>query len=178
VPACARPALAGGLVLTRSGWHRAADPQPGQGRVLLSRRSLRLCGDRSALPRSRAATSFTWTSHTGLAATLAPATMSARGPGYSNDMARRIETHRKGQGSPLLAAALAAGIDWHLVQIWPDADRSFERKLHHRHGSWLCPEPACVPAQRERRLQLRLPLAGGWGAAGLPDGTESLRVQS
>ncbi len=41
---CARSALVGGLVLTRSGWHRAANPQPGRRRVLLSRWSLRSSG--------------------------------------------------------------------------------------------------------------------------------------
>ncbi len=78
--------------------------------------------------------------------------------GYSDNIAQRLQTHRNGQGSPLLAAALAAGIDWHLVQVWPDADRSFERRLHHRHGSRLCPEPSCQAVQRARRQQLRLPL--------------------
>jgi hypothetical protein len=81
--------------------------------------------------------------------------------GYADDIARRLEVHRRGHGSPLLAAALAAGIDFRVVRVWPGADRHFGRKLHNRHGSRLCPEPACVSAQRERRLQLRLPLASG-----------------
>ena len=81
--------------------------------------------------------------------------------GYADDIARRVETHRKGWGSPLLAAALAAGIDFRVVRVWPGADRRFERKLHNRHGSRLCPEPECIAGQRERRLQLRLPLASG-----------------
>ena len=81
--------------------------------------------------------------------------------GFSNDIPARIAAHRKGQGSPLLAAALAAGIDFRVVRVWPGADRRFERKLHNRHGSRLCPEPACASAQQERRRQLRLPLAGG-----------------
>ncbi len=79
--------------------------------------------------------------------------------GYSDNIAQRLRTHRKGQGSPLLAAALAAGIDWRLVRVWPNADRSFERKLHHRHGSRLCPEFRCRSVQQARRQQLRLPLA-------------------
>jgi hypothetical protein len=78
--------------------------------------------------------------------------------GYADDIARRIETHHKGRGSPLLAAATAAGIGWVVVQIWPGGDRRFERKLHNRHGSRLCPEPECRAEQRRRRLQLRLPL--------------------
>jgi hypothetical protein len=77
---------------------------------------------------------------------------------HADDIARRVQTHRKGQGSPLLAAALAAGIDFRVVRIWPGADRRFERKLHNRHGSRLCPEPECVSEQLRRRLQLRLPL--------------------
>jgi hypothetical protein len=32
--------------------------------------------------------------------------------GYSDDIDRRIETHRKGHGSPLVAAVLAVGIDF------------------------------------------------------------------
>jgi hypothetical protein len=43
------------------------------------------------------------------------------------------------------------------VQIWPGGDRRFERKLHNRHGSRLCPEPSCVAAQLQRRLQLPCP---------------------
>jgi hypothetical protein len=81
--------------------------------------------------------------------------------GFSDHIEERIQTHRKDQGSPLLAAALVAGIDFRLVRVWPGADRYFERRLHNRHGSRLCPEPARVSAQRERRLQLRLPLASG-----------------
>jgi hypothetical protein len=81
--------------------------------------------------------------------------------GFADDIAQRIATHRKGHGSPLLAAATAAGIACMVVQIWPGGDRRFERKLHNRHGSRLCPEPVCVSIQRQRRLQLRLPLASG-----------------
>ena len=58
--------------------------------------------------------------------------------GYSDDIPARLTTHRKGHGSPLLAAALAAGIDFRVVRIWPGADRHFERKLHNPHGSRLC----------------------------------------
>jgi len=78
--------------------------------------------------------------------------------GYSDDIDRRIETHRKGHGSPLLAAALAVGIDFRVVRTWPGTDRNFERKLHNRHGSRLCPEPECVSERRRQRLQLRLAL--------------------
>jgi hypothetical protein len=78
--------------------------------------------------------------------------------GYSDDIDRRIETHRKGHGSPLVAAVLAVGIDFRVVRTWPGTDRHFERKLHNRHGSRLCPELECRSEQRRRRLQVRLPL--------------------
>jgi hypothetical protein len=58
--------------------------------------------------------------------------------GDSDDIDRRIEMHRKGHGSPLLPA-LAVGIDFRVVRTWPGTDRHFERKLHIRHGSRLCP---------------------------------------
>ncbi len=95
--------------------------------------------------------------------------------GYADDIARRIRTHRLGQGSPLLAAATAAGIGWQVVQVWPGADRRFERKLHNRHGSRLCQRPRCVAAQLERRLQLRL-LSTGAGGGSFGDGRISQTV--
>ena len=78
--------------------------------------------------------------------------------GYSDNIAERLATHRKRQGSPLLAAALDAGIDWRLVRVWPGEGRAFERRLHNRHGSRLCPQATCQAVQRERHAQLRLPL--------------------
>jgi hypothetical protein len=63
------------------------------------------------------------------------------------------------QGSPLVCAAVRAGIEVRLVQVWPDADRRFERKLHNRHGSQLCPRPGCLAVSYGRRAQLRLALA-------------------
>ena len=92
--------------------------------------------------------------------------------GYSDDIARRFAQHlqvascqRHGRhdeawhkGSPLVCAAVRAGIAVRLVRVWPDQDRSFERKLHHRHGSRLCPEPGCQAAQQARQRQIRLPL--------------------
>jgi hypothetical protein len=81
--------------------------------------------------------------------------------GYSDNIAQRLLTHRAGQGSPLLAAALEAGLDWRLVRVWPGADRTVERRLHNRHDSRLCPQAACRAIQQARRAQLRLPLVAG-----------------
>lgn len=57
-----------------------------------------------------------------------------------NDPARRIARHKAGNGSRLLRAANAAGIDYAVVRVWQDADRNFERKLKNRKNTpQLCP---------------------------------------
>lgn len=73
--------------------------------------------------------------------------------GYSDDIAARIETHRKGNGSRLIAAFNRAGISWELAYVWPDTDRSFERKLHRRKNSTkkLC--PICMEQSRIQAIQ-------------------------
>ncbi len=92
-----------------------------------------------------------------------PALRSGRDPGarhyvgYSDDIERRVELHSKRHGSPLLAAVLAASIDFWVVHTWPGTDHHFERKLHVRR-SRVCPEPECVPERRRCRRQLQLPL--------------------
>jgi hypothetical protein len=92
--------------------------------------------------------------------------------GYSDNVAERLAVHldvhlceRHGfhdeawhKGSPLVCAATRAGIGVRLVCVWPDQDRTFERKLHHRHGSRLCPRPSCRSIQLARRAQHRLPI--------------------
>jgi hypothetical protein len=95
--------------------------------------------------------------------------------GYSDNIAERLSVHldvhrcqRHGahdeawhKGSPLVCAAIRAGSSVRLVQVWPDQDRTFERRLHHRHGSRLCPEARCQSVQQARRAQLRLPQIAG-----------------
>lgn len=56
---------------------------------------------------------------------------------------KRIEHHRKGSGARLMAAVVAAGIDFRVVRTWDDADRNEERRLKNRHkGPKLCPHCA------------------------------------
>jgi hypothetical protein len=102
----------------------------------------------------------------------APLAHAAHYVGYRDDIAARLQTHldvhrcrRDGhhdqawhRGSPLVCAAVRAGIWVELVRLWPDQDRAFERRLHHRHGSRLCPEARCQAIQRARRCQRRLGL--------------------
>ena len=64
--------------------------------------------------------------------------------GLSNDLKRRLEEHRSGQGNPLLKAVTEAGIPWQVVRTWKDADRMQERQLKNRHNApRLC--PICNP---------------------------------
>lgn len=52
----------------------------------------------------------------------------------------RLEYHRSGRGSKLLRAVAKAGIDFHIVDIWPEGDRNFERALKNKKkASLLCP---------------------------------------
>jgi hypothetical protein len=105
----------------------------------------------------------------------APLAHAAHYVGFSDNIAERLAVHldvhlcqRHGfhneawhTGSPLVCATIRAGISVRLVQVWPNQDRTFERRLHHRHGSRLCPEPRCQSVQQARRAQLRLPSTAG-----------------
>ena len=52
----------------------------------------------------------------------------------------RIARHKSGQGAMLLRACNVKGIQWQLVRVWPDGDRSFERKLKNwKKARRLCP---------------------------------------
>lgn len=52
----------------------------------------------------------------------------------------RFERHKSLQGSKLLRACVLAGINFRVVRVWDDVDRSFERKLKNRRNhKLLCP---------------------------------------
>ena len=74
---------------------------------------------------------------------------------------RRLHEHLTGQGSPLVAAAVAAGIAVELAE-WPGT-RADERKAHNAHGTRVCPR-----CRRPRSRQLRLFTGGGHSAAPTP----------
>lgn len=55
-------------------------------------------------------------------------------------LSARMEHHRNGQGSRLMRAVTVAGIAWHVVRIWAEGDRTFERSLKERkEAPKLCP---------------------------------------
>ncbi len=56
------------------------------------------------------------------------------------NLERRLEQHRKGNGSRIMAAVEAAGIGWELAETWENVDRNFERRLKRRNGAArFCP---------------------------------------
>ena len=59
--------------------------------------------------------------------------------GYTDDLAARLEAHRTGNGSAIMAAVARQGVGWRLVRTW-EGDRNLERRLKNRHnGPKLCP---------------------------------------
>lgn len=59
--------------------------------------------------------------------------------GWTVDLEARVDRHFDGHGSPLVRAAIEAGVVITVARVWPDGDRTLERKLHNRHGTRLCP---------------------------------------
>lgn len=69
--------------------------------------------------------------------------------GYAKNMynlALRIKHHRDGNGANLMRHVGKAGIDWHVVRIWPNGDQTFERSLKVTNVKRNCPE--CYPQNR------------------------------
>jgi len=62
----------------------------------------------------------------------------------------RMEKHRKGTGSKLMAAVSKAGIGFQITRLWSNADQNFERWLKNKkNAKYLCPccsaRPALLP---------------------------------
>jgi len=75
---------------------------------------------------------------------------------------RRLREHVTGQGSPLVAAVVAAGIGVELAAEWIGT-RADERKAHNAHGTRVCPR-----CRRPRARQLRLFTGSSHAAAPTP----------
>jgi predicted GIY-YIG superfamily endonuclease len=64
--------------------------------------------------------------------------------GYADDLEARIEKHRAGNGSKLMAAVTDAGIEFGVAKVWPEGDRSLERQLkNYKKARRFC--PVCNP---------------------------------
>lgn len=66
-------------------------------------------------------------------------------------VARRLDRHRVGRGSRLLAACAKKGIGFDVVKTWSGVDRHFERKLKKRNSTpRICPV-CCAAGQTPLR---------------------------
>jgi predicted GIY-YIG superfamily endonuclease len=69
--------------------------------------------------------------------------------GFTEDLAARLDAHRKGNGSAIMAAVGREGIGWRLVRTW-EGGRDVERALKDRKNARrLC--PICNPWAAMRR---------------------------
>ena len=60
--------------------------------------------------------------------------------GTAPDVGDRLDEHLRGQGSPLVKAAVASGIEVSLVRVWKSGGRRAERKLKRcKNVPRLCP---------------------------------------
>ena len=59
--------------------------------------------------------------------------------GYTDDLEARLEQHRSGNGSAIMAAVVERGISWSVVRTW-ESGRTLERKLKDQHNTpRFCP---------------------------------------
>jgi len=85
--------------------------------------------------------------------------------GWASNLEGRLWHHHNGTGARILAAANENGIKWHVVEVWPNEDRYFERQLKNRKGaSRFCPvcreEVTLKTAIRRARVAAREWLEG------------------
>lgn len=74
--------------------------------------------------------------------------------GWAKNIRQRISEHRNGTGGRLLAVINEAGIEWKVVRVWKDADRSVESRFKHSHDRVsLC--PVCGEERRQKKLRQR-----------------------
>lgn len=52
--------------------------------------------------------------------------------GWAENLDKRIAHHRNGTGARLMQVLKAAGIGFSIAHVWPDQDKTFERKLKNR----------------------------------------------
>jgi predicted GIY-YIG superfamily endonuclease len=70
--------------------------------------------------------------------------------GSAADLGARLDEHRRGAGSRLMAVISAAGIPWCLARTWRGG-RQLERRLKNHGGATrMC--PICTPTTRRARL--------------------------
>jgi predicted GIY-YIG superfamily endonuclease len=63
--------------------------------------------------------------------------------GFTHDLLRRIQQHRAGKGSRLLAAVNEAGGEWYVVKVWNDGRGREKYIKRQKNGPRFC--PICNP---------------------------------
>lgn len=63
--------------------------------------------------------------------------------GSTQNLEQRLEEHRAGRGSPLIAAAIGDGIDFELAAIW-EGNPHAERRLHRQKNTRARLCPICI----------------------------------
>lgn len=69
--------------------------------------------------------------------------------GWALDHQTRVDEHLRGEGSRLVAAAIAAGVHVELVRVWENQTRAFERQLK-QNGTLKRVCPLCKPSYNAR----------------------------
>ena len=80
--------------------------------------------------------------------------------GYTENVAQRMDEHRAGHGSRLLAAVAAAGVGFEVAFIWTGASRAFERCVHrYKNTPRFC--PVCTASDGRARAYMPRVSPGG-----------------
>lgn len=81
----------------------------------------------------------------------------------------RLEHHKTGNGSRLMAAVSKAGIEWTVVRTWKGGDRNFERWIKDQHNAArFC--PVCRAEYLAKKRRARQPVSAGVTLAPNADG--------
>jgi predicted GIY-YIG superfamily endonuclease len=83
--------------------------------------------------------------------------------GFTQNLDGRMKRHRCGKGSPLVEAAVRAGIKIFLARRWDNVTGAFERRVHDRHGKTKSICPICRGPKAYRRCNPRLDPVTGIG---------------
>lgn len=59
--------------------------------------------------------------------------------GFALDVPARLWHHRQGTGANLVRVVNREGIDWVCARVWPDGDRTLERRLKNHSSTRYCP---------------------------------------
>lgn len=59
--------------------------------------------------------------------------------GWTDNLPARLDRHRSGNGSKLLAAVMAAGIEFQVVRTWPGSRDDERRMKNWKKARRLCP---------------------------------------